>query len=70
MNYYKIKVQIQSNDGDELQMETYRNFTENRKAHVFASGFAEGFAMAYNGAILDTQIEQVVEDDRRHRTFY
>jgi maltose-binding protein MalE len=69
MNYYKIKVQIQSNDGDELQMETHRNFTESRKAHVFASGFANGFAMAYDGAILDMQIEQI-EDDRRQQTFY
>jgi hypothetical protein len=69
MNYYKIKVQIESNNGEELQMETHRNFTENRKAHVFASGFAAGFAMAYDGAILDMQIEQI-EDDRRQQTFH
>jgi hypothetical protein len=62
MNYYKIKVQIESNEGKELQMETYRNFTDDRKAHVFASGFANGFAMAYNGALLDLQIQQVEED--------
>ena len=62
MNYYKIKAQIESNDGEELCMETYRNFTDERKAHIFASGFATGFALAYSGALLDLQVEQVQED--------
>jgi len=59
MNYYKIKVQIESQTGEMLELETHRNFIVNKDVFIFASGFADGFAMAHNGSILEKQIEKL-----------
>jgi len=62
MKYYKVKVQIESNDGEQMILETHRNFNTETDVFIFASGFANGFAMAHEGAVLETQIEKI--DDR------
>jgi len=46
-------------------LETHRNFNADVEVFIFASGFANGFAMAHEGAILETQIEKLNDD----RTF-
>lgn len=62
MKYYKVKVQIESNDGKYMVLETYRNFSAEADVFIFASGFANGFAMAHDGAVLETQIEKLNDD--------
>jgi hypothetical protein len=59
MSYYRVQVKIESNDGEELTLETYRYFTRDSKVPIFASGFADGFAMSHSGVVLDTKIEPV-----------
>lgn len=63
MNYYRVKVQIESNDGEQLMLQTERNFSAEKDVFIFASGFADGFAMAFKGAVLEKQIEKL-DDDR------
>lgn len=65
MNYYRVKVQIESNGGEHLVLETERNFTADKDVFIFASGFADGFAMAYQGAVIEKQIERL-DDDRSY----
>ena len=62
MNYYKVKVQIESTSGEKLELETHRNFVDNKDIFIFASGFADGFAMAHGGAIIEKQIEKLNDD--------
>jgi len=62
MNYYKVKVQIESNQGEHLVMETHRNFVADQDVFLFASGFADGFAMAHEGSVLEKQIEKLNDD--------
>ena len=64
MDYYKVKVQIESKTGEKLELETHRNFAVNKDVFIFASGFADGFAMAHQGAVIEKQIEKL-NDDRR-----
>jgi hypothetical protein len=62
MKYYKVKVHIESNDGTYMVLETHRNFNAETDVFIFASGFANGFAMAHDGAVLETQIEKLNDD--------
>lgn len=62
MKYYRVKVQIESNEGKCMILETHRNFNADVEVFIFASGFANGFAMAHEGAILETQIEKLNDD--------
>lgn len=62
MNYYKVKVQIESEQGEHLVMETQRNFVTDKDVFIFASGFADGFAMAHQGAVVEKQIEKLNDD--------
>jgi len=62
MNYYRVKVHIESNGGEHLVLETERNFTADKDVFIFASGFADGFAMAHQGAVVEKQIEKLNDD--------
>jgi hypothetical protein len=59
VHYYTVKVEIESNSGEFLVLETQRTFAADDDVMLFASGFADGFAMAHDGAVLDKQIKRV-----------
>lgn len=56
---YNVRVEIESNSGEFLALETQRNFAAMKEVMLFASGFADGFAMAHDGAVIVRRIEQV-----------
>lgn len=59
MNYYKLTVRVETAKGEQVSLETYRNFYEEKEIFIFASGFADGLAMAHDGAVLEKQIEKL-----------
>jgi hypothetical protein len=59
MNYYKLTVRVETAEGEQVSLETYRNFYEEKEILIFASGFADGLAMAHHGAVLEKQIEKL-----------
>lgn len=59
MNNYNVKVEIESHTGEILILETQRTFADETDVSVFASGFADGFAMAHDGAVLNQQIQLI-----------
>ena len=48
-----------------MMLQTERNFSADKDVFIFASGFADGFAMAFNGAVLEKQIEKLGDDRTR-----
>jgi hypothetical protein len=62
MNYYKVKVQIVDSNGQKQEFEIQRNFVLNKDAYIYASGFAQGCVSAFNGVLLDKQIERLNDD--------
>lgn len=62
MKYYNIKVQIRTQAGEVLTLETHRNFTSNGEAFMYSTGFADGFCMTHSGVLLEKQIEKLNDD--------
>jgi hypothetical protein len=59
MHNYNFRVEIESGNGEVFVLETQRVFAVESDTVLFASGLAEGFAMAHDGAVLEMQIKRV-----------
>ncbi len=55
MNYYKVCVQVQANDGKRVYSETYRNYKEDKDIFIFAKGYAQGLAHAHDGYVIEIE---------------
>jgi hypothetical protein len=57
MKNYRIKVEIESNDGEFMTLETKQSFSEPDQIRLFTQGFAEAFALVNDGAVIARHIE-------------